>query len=179
MQMKVKMIMMLVSSLLAVGLASQSETPASVAERFCRLELSGIGLYGGTSRSLLDLTTGEEEPFNNESEVASGCKILRTRTLSASAAEVLVEYHVVGKIEEVNGGLKKVFVESKNEEVRLQLLYIQGNWKITRKSLWKSPVYATAEAWAKNFQDLLDSSDKSHPDLDANLKEVISRLKQM
>jgi hypothetical protein len=142
------------------------------------LELSGIGLSGRTSRPLLDLTMGEEEPFTGN-EIASRCKVLQTKTLSDSMANVLLEYHVIGKLTEDEKGLKHILKADKKERIHLHLSSSHGTWRITRKSLMEVPLHATAEAWAKDFQDMLKSSDKSQPDLDQNLESIVAELRQM
>ena len=164
---------------LAVDLLSATETPSSVAEKFCHLEMTGIGLDGRTSGPLLELTTGEEEPFSETLEIVSECKVAQTEPTSSTTADVVVEYSILGKIREDNLGLKHILHKKNTEKIRFRLLFVDGNWKISRKSLADVPVHATAKAWARNFQDLLNEDNKAHPALDRNLQEVVAQLTRM
>jgi len=142
----------------SVNLSRGSQTPSSVAEGFCKLELEGLGLDGRQSRALWQLTFGEEEPFMAGDEIASECKVLRIETgPSSSRAVATVQYHVTGKIVESADGSKRILGLNDDENVRLRLSLVGGQWKISRKSLMYVPEHATAGAWAEHFERLVES----------------------
>jgi hypothetical protein len=157
---------------------TDSSSVVALIEQFCSLEMKGSALDDRTSEPLLRLTVGEEEPFMGDSEIVTGCKLVKGK-IGASTGTATVQYEVKGRIVENAQGMKSVLRTSKRENIRLKLMHTHDTWKIENKSLMFVAQHATAAAWASHFETLIEPDDAKKTQFDRNLDQLIGELQQI
>jgi hypothetical protein len=113
------------------------------------------------------------------SEVASECSISREEVTSASTAIVIVRYGVIGKIVENQDGSKRLIRVNVRENVPLHLSFLNGSWKIDKKSLMHVAEHAKPEVWADHFEKLIEADDQKKSVLDHKMIEFVTELRKM